>query len=163
MFNRQRVALNLGAVEANRAGRITGDQRFHLSARATGATLAWVSMTVFAMIAWWLVFAAETRWMAVPGIIATVSAPVALWALYRIVADLRSGQVVSVTGMAMILQEGDLESKFRVQIGGRQVSLPFSLADMLHEHTRLTAYFTPWSGMLVNITPADDALEGTPT
>ena len=51
MLNRQRAALNPGAVETNRAGRVTGDQRFHLSARATGATLAWVSMTFFAMIA----------------------------------------------------------------------------------------------------------------
>ncbi len=157
MLNRQRMALNPGAVDANRAGRITGDQRFHLSARASGATLGWVSMTFFAMIAWWLVFAGETRWMAGPGIIATVCAPVSLWALYRIVADLRGGHVVSVTGAAIILQEGDNESKFRVKIGGHQVRLPVSLADMLHEYGRLTAYFTPWSWMLVNITPADDA------
>jgi len=157
MFNRQRMALNPGAVETNRSGRITGDQRFHLSARATGATLAWVSMTFFAMAAWWFVFAAETRWMAGPGIIATVAAPVSLWALYRIVADLRSGQVVTVTGTALILQEGDTDSKFRVQIGAHKVRLPFTLADMLREHKRLTAYFTPWSWMLLNITPADDA------
>jgi len=157
MLDRQRIALNPQAVETNRAGRISGDQRFHLSARATGAMLGWVSMTFFAMIAWWLVFVDETRWMAGPGIIATVSAPLALWALYRIVADLRSGQVVSVTGTAVILLEGDYESKFRVEIGGHKVRLPTSLADMLHEHTRLTAYFTRWSWMLVNITPADDA------
>ena len=157
MLERQRIAPNPRAVETNRAGRISGDQRFQLSARATAATLGWVSMTFFAMIAWWLVFAAETRWMAGPGIIATVIAPLALWALYRIVADLRSGQVVSVTGTAIILQGGDHESKFRVQVGGHQVRLPFSLADMLHEHGRLTAYFTRWSWMLVNITPADEA------
>ena len=71
-------------------------------------------------------------------------------------ADLRSGQVVSVTGTAIILREGDHESKFRVQIGGHQVRLPLSLAGMLHEHGRLTAYFTRWSWMLVNITPADE-------
>lgn len=157
MLSRQRLALNPRAVETNRAGRISGDQRFHLSARATGATLGWVSMTFFAMIAWWLVFAAEMRWMAGPGMIATVSAPLALWALYRIIADLRGGEVVSVTGSAVILREGDDESKFRVQIGGHKVSLPFSLADMLHENSRLTAYFTRWSWMLVNITPAEDA------
>ena len=98
----------------------------------------------------------ETRWMAGPGIIATVGAPVSLWALYRIVADLRSGQVVTVTGTALILQEGDTDSKFRVQIGDHKVRLPFTLADMLREHQRLTAYFTPWSWMLVNITPADE-------
>jgi hypothetical protein len=157
MLSRQRLALNPQAVEANRAGKISGDQRFHLSARATGATLGLMSMTFFAVIAWWLVFAAETRWMAGPGIIATVIAPLALWALYRIVADLRSGQVVSVTATAIILQEGDHESKFRVRIGGHKVRLPFSLADMLHQHSRLTAYFTRWSWMLVNITPAEDA------
>src|SRR5438094_6575931 len=77
MLERQRIALNPRAVETNRAGRISGDQRFQLSARATAATLGWVSMTFFAMIAWWLVFAAETRWMAGPGIIATVIAPLA--------------------------------------------------------------------------------------
>src|SRR5689334_8922415 len=107
MFDRKRTALNPSAVETNRAGRISGDQRFHLSARATAATLGWVGLTFFAMIAWWLVFVAETRWMAGPGIIATVVAPLALWALYRIVADLRSGRVVSVTGPAIILREGD--------------------------------------------------------
>lgn len=157
MLNRQRMALNPQAVETNRAGRISGDQRFHLTARATGATLGWVSMTFFAAIAWWLVFAAETRWLAGPGIIATVGAPVGLWALYQIVADLRSGQVVTVTGHRLILQEGDSERKFRVSIDGHQVRLPSSLADMLHEHSRLTAYFTRWSWMLVNITPAEDA------
>jgi hypothetical protein len=156
MLTRQRLALNPAALVFNRAGRISGDQRFHLSARATGATLGWVSMTFLAVIAWWLVFAAETRWMVGPGIIATVSAPLALWALYRIVADLRSGQVVSVTGTALILREGDHDSKFLVQIGGHKVRLPVSLADMLHEHGRLTAYFTRWSWMLVNITPADN-------
>ena len=157
MLDRQRIALNPQAVETNRTGRISGDQRFHLSARATAATLGWVGLTFFAMVAWWLVFVAQTRWMAGPGIIATVSAPLALWALYRIVADLRSGQVVSVTGTAIILREGDSEGKFRVQIGAHKVRLPFSLADMLHEHNRLTAYFTRWSWMLVNVTPADDA------
>lgn len=156
MLNRQRVALNPQAVEVNRAGRISGDQRFQLTARATGATLGLVSMTFFAAIAWWFVFAAETRWMAGPGIIATVSAPLALWVLYRTVADLRSGQVVTVTGHRLILQEGDSESKFRVRIDGYHVRLPSSLADMLHEHSRLTAYFTRWSWMLVNITPAED-------
>ena len=157
MLNPERMALNPNAVETNRAGRISGDQRFHLTARATGATLGWVSMTFFAAIAWWFVFGAETRWMAGPAIIATVIAPVALWALYRIVADLRSGQVVTVTGDRLILLEGDSESKFRVRIDGHQVRLPSSLADMLHEHSRLTAYFTQWSWMLVNITPAEDA------
>src|SRR5690348_2519120 len=125
MLDRQRLALNPRAVETNRAGRISGDQRFHLSARATGATLGWMSMTFFAAIAWWPVFAAQTQWMAAPGIIATVVAPLAFWALYRIVADLRSGKVISVTGTAIILREGDSESKFRVQIGGHKVSLPF--------------------------------------
>ena len=157
MLNRQRMALNPQAVETNRAGRISGDQRFHLTARATGATLGWVSMTFFAVIAWWFVFATETRWMAGPGIIATVTATLALLALYRLVADLRSGQVVTVTGQRVIMQEGDSESKFRVRIDGHQVRLPSSLADMLHEHSRLTAYFTRWSWMLVNITPAEDA------
>lgn len=156
MLDRQRIALNPGAIDTNRAGRISGDQRFQLTARATGATLGWVSMTFFAAIAWWFVLAAETRWMVVPAIIATVGAPVALWALYRIVGDLRSGQVISITGPRRILQEGDSDSKFRVQIGGHQVRLPSSLADMLHEHRSLTAYFTRWSWMLVNVTPADD-------
>ncbi len=157
MFNRQRTALNLGAVEANRAGRITRGQRFHLSARATGAALGWVSTTVFAMIAWWfVVVSAETRWMAGPGLIATVAAPVALWALYLIVADLRSGGVVSVTGKAIILREGDDESPFKVLLEGRQLRVPVTLSDLLHRDARLTAFFTPWSRMLVNLIPAED-------
>ena len=99
MFDQQRTALNPGAVEANRAGRITRGQRFQLGARATGAVLGWVSTTVFAAIAWWFVFVAETRWLALPGLIATVVAPIALWALYLIVADMRSGAVVIVISL----------------------------------------------------------------
>src|SRR5256885_14940713 len=100
MFDRQRMALNPGAVETNRAGRISGGQRAQLSARATGAVLGWLSMTVFAAIAWWFVFVAETRWMAIPAVIPTIAAPAALWALYLIVADLRTGAAVSETGPA---------------------------------------------------------------
>jgi hypothetical protein len=156
MFNQQRMALNPGAVETNRAGKITRGQRFHLSARATGAVLGWVSLTVFAMIAWWFVLVAQTRWMAGPGLIATVAAPLALWALYRIVADLRGGKVVSETGRAIILQEGDSESPFRVQLAGRRLRLPTTLADLLHGPGNLTAFYTRWSHMLVNLTPAQD-------
>ena len=92
MFDLQRIALDPWAVGINRAGQISGGQRFQLSARATGATLGWVGMTLFAAIAWWSVLVAETRWMAGPGLIATVGAPIALWALHRIVADLRTGR-----------------------------------------------------------------------
>jgi len=88
-----------------------------LGARATGAVLGWVSMTAFAAIAWWFVFVAETRWLALPGLTATVVAPIALWALYLIVADMRSGAVVSETGQLVILREGDSESKFLVRPG----------------------------------------------
>ena len=83
-----------------------------MGARATGAVLGWVSTTVFAAIAWWFVFVAETRWLALPGLIATVVAPIALWALYLIVADMRSGAVVSETGQLVILREGDSEPSF---------------------------------------------------
>ena len=156
MFNRQREALNPGAVEMNQAGKITAGQRLQLSARATGAVLGWLSLTVFAVIAWWFVLVAETRWMAGPGLIASIAAPIALWALYRIVADLRSGEVVSVTGRVTILQEGDSESHFRVQLGGRRMRLPITVSDLLYRPGRLTAYFTRWSDMLVNLTPAED-------
>ena len=156
MFDRQRLALNPGAVETNRAGRISGGQRFELSARATGAVLGWLSMTVFAAIAWWFVFVAETRWMALPALIATIAAPAALWALYLIVADLRTGAVVSETGQAVILREGDSESKFLVRLAGRQFRLPSTLADLLHRSGTLAAFYTRWSHMLVNVTAADD-------
>lgn len=155
MFDVHRMALDPGAVDINRAGRISGGQRFQLSARATGATLGWVGMTVFAAIAWWSFFVAETRWMAGPGLIATVGAPIALWALYRIVADLRSGRVVAVTGKAIIVREGDAESKFRIRLEGHEFRVPYYLADLLHETDTLTAFFTPRSVMLVNLTPAD--------
>ncbi len=156
MLDRQRMALNHGALETNRAGRISGGQRFQLSARATGAVLGWLSMTVLAAVAWWFVLVAETRWMAVPGLLATLAAPAALWALYLIVADLRTGAVVSETGQAVILREGDSESKFLVRVAGRQVRLPPALADLLHRSGSLTAYYTRWSHMLVNLTAADD-------
>ena len=155
MFNQQRMALNPAAVEANRAGRITRAQRLHLSARATGAALGWVSMTVFAAIAWWFVLSTGTRWMAGPGLIATIAALVALWALYLIVADLRGGGVVRVTGQAIILQEADDESPFRVRLEGRRLRLPSTLADLLHQPGSLTAFYTPWSHLLVNVAPAE--------
>ena len=156
MFDQQRAALNPGAVEANRAGRITRGQRFQLGARATGAVLGWVSTTVFAAIAWWFVFVAETRWLALPGLIATVVAPIALWALYLIVADMRSGAVVSETGQLVILREGDSETKFLARLAGRKLRLPSTLADLLHRSGSLTAFYTRWSHMLVNLTAAED-------
>ena len=113
-------------------------------------------MTAFAAIAWWFVFVAETRWMAVPGLIATIAAPAALWALYLVVADIRTGAVVSETGQAVILREGDSESKFLVRLAGRQLRLPSTLADLLHRSGSLTAFYTRCSHMLVNVTAADD-------
>ncbi len=127
-----------------------------MGARATGAVLGWVSMTAFAAIAWWFVFVAETRWLALPGLTATVVAPIALWALYLIVADMRSGAVVSETGQLVILREGDSESKFLVRLAGRKLRLPSTLADLLHRSGSLTAFYTRWSHMLVNLTAADD-------
>jgi hypothetical protein len=159
MFNRQRAALNPGAVEVNRAGKITRGQRVQLSARATGAALGWAGTTVFAVIAWWFVLIAGMRWMAGPGLIASVAAPVALWALYLIVADLRSGEVVTVTGRAIILQEASDDSRFRVRLEGRLLRLPITMADLLHRPGSLTAFFTPWSHMLVNLTSAEDGVE----
>src|SRR2546423_5420491 len=145
LFNRQRMALNPAALEANRAGRITRGQRFQLSARATGAALGFVSTTLFAAIVWWLVVKGGTPWMAVPGLIATIVAPIALWAMYRTVADLRGGEVVSVTGQAVILREADSESKFRLLVAGRRCNVPITLADMLHGHASVTAFYTRWS------------------
>ncbi len=127
-----------------------------MGARATGAVLGWVSMTAFAAIAWWFVFVAETRWLALPGLTATVVAPIALWALYLIVADMRSGAVVSETGQLVILREGDSESKFLVRLAGRKLRLPSTLADLLHRSGSLTAFYTRWSHMLVNLTAAED-------
>src|SRR2546423_10617701 len=140
MFDRQRMALNPGAMETNRTGRISGGQRFQLSARATGAVLGWLSMTVFAAIAWWFVFVAETRWMAIPAVIATIAAPAALWALYLIVADLRTGAVVSETGQAVILREGDSESQFLVRLAGRRLQLPSPPAELLDRTGTPTAF-----------------------
>lgn len=115
-----------------------------------------MSMTAFAAIAWWFVFVAETRWLALPGLTATVVAPIALWALYLIVADMRSGAVVSETGQLVILREGDSESKFLVRLAGRKLRLPSTLADLLHRSGSLTAFYTRWSHMLVNLTAAED-------
>jgi hypothetical protein len=159
MFDRQRTALNPGAVEANLAGKITPEQRVQLAARATGAALGWVSMTVFAVVAWWFVLIAGERWMAGPGLIAAVAAPVALWALYLIVADLRCGGVVTVTGRATILQEASDENPFRVRLAGRRLRLPIAVADLLRRPGSLTAFYTPRSQMLVNLTCAEDGAE----
>src|SRR5438132_14258955 len=112
-------------------------------------------MTAFAAIAWWFVFVAETRWLSLPGLIATVVAPIALWALYLIVADMRSGAVVSETGQLVIHREGDSESKFLVRLAGRKLRLLSTLADLLDRSGSLTAYYTRWSHMLVNLTAAD--------
>jgi hypothetical protein len=108
------------------------------------------------LIAWWLALAGANRLLAVAAVIATVAAPVALWAFDRIRSDLRSGRVIRVTGIPVIEAEADDESPYRVSLNGRQLRVPASAGDILRQPGQTTAFYTPWSAMLVNLAPAED-------
>ena len=95
MFDRERLALDPGALETNRAGKISKGQRSKLRARATGALIGLFGTSTFAVIAWLVAITGERVWLAV-ALIATVAAPIAFWAFDRIWADLRTGLVVPV-------------------------------------------------------------------
>ncbi len=69
---------------------------------------------------------------------------------------MRGGEVVSVTGVPIILQEADDEAPFRVRLKGHKLSLPGALEDLLYRPGTLTAFFTRWSHMLINLASAED-------
>ena len=157
MFERQRIALDPGALETNRAGRISKGQRSKLRARGTGALLACVGCGVFALVACWFALTGAGMWLVAPAAIATFAAALALWAFDRIRTDLRSGQVIRVTGIAVVTAEPDAEdSFFRVRLQGRQLRVPSGVEGVLRAPGQVTAFYTPWSGMLVNLAPAEN-------
>jgi hypothetical protein len=153
VLDQERVALDPGALETNRAGTISKGQRAKLRARATGALIGFFATSVLVPIAWWVAMTGPKIWI-VAALIATVAAPVSLWALDRIRADLRSGRVIRVTGQPIVGLEDEENRKVRVVLRGRRFSLPSSAASILRQPGEVTAYFTPWSGMLVNVAPA---------
>jgi hypothetical protein len=152
------MALDPGALETNRAGRLSKGQRSKLRARATGALLAGVGCAVFALIAWWsAALTGAPGYLVAPAAIATLGAPLALWAFDRILTDLRNGQVIRVTGIAVVTAEPDSEDNFfRVRLQGRRLRVPSGVEEVLRAPGQVTAFFTPWSGMLVNLAPAED-------
>ena len=152
------MALDPDALEMNRAGKISPGQRSMLRARATGALLGFLGSAVFAVIAWWFALSgAHASWAAATAI-ATVAAPLALWAFGRIRADLRSGRVIKVTGIAVVTGEADDESPFRVRLQGRRFRVPAAVEGVLREPDEVTAFFTPLSGMLANLAPAENSI-----
>jgi hypothetical protein len=153
MFERERLALDPGALETNRAGKISKGQRSKLRARATGAVIGLFGTSTFAAIAWWIAVNGARIWLAV-ALIATVAAPFAFWALGRIWADLRSGLVVTVTGIAVVTFEDEENHKIWGRLQGHRFSIPFAAAGILREPGRVTAYYTERSRMLVNLAPA---------
>jgi hypothetical protein len=83
MFERERLALDPGALETNRAGQISQGQRSMLRARAAGALVGLFGTSPFAVIAWWVALSGARVWIAV-ALIGTVAAPIAYWAFDRI-------------------------------------------------------------------------------
>jgi hypothetical protein len=69
-------------------------------------------------------------------------------------ADLRGGRVVRVTGVPIVKFIDDENHRIHAELRGRQLRLPASVTSMLQQPGQVTAYFTRWSGMLVNIAPA---------
>jgi hypothetical protein len=151
------MVLDPGALETNRAGRISKGQRSKLRARATGALLACVGCALFALAAWWVALSgAAPRYLVAPAAVATFAAPLALWAFDRIRTDLRNGRVIRVTGIAVVTAEPDAEdSFFRVRLQGRRLRVPSGVEPVLRQPGEVTAFYTEWSGMLVNLAPAE--------
>ncbi|HEY8798659.1 MAG TPA: hypothetical protein VIO85_12425 [Candidatus Dormibacteraeota bacterium] len=152
MLDQERLALDPGALVTNRAGKLSPRQRSKLRARATGALIGLIATSTFAVIAWLVAWAGPKVWI-VAALIATVAAPLAFWAFDRIRADLR-GRVISVTGVLVLKYVDDEDHRIHAEVGGRPLRLPSSMMGILDEPGQVTAYFTRWSGMLVNIAPA---------
>lgn len=152
------MALDPGALETNRAGKISKGQRSKLRARATGALLACAACAVFALLAGLSgALSVAPRWLVALAAIATFSAALAFWAFDRIRTDLRNGQVIRVTGIAVVTAEPDADdSFFRVRLQGRRLRVPSGVEGVLRSPGQVTAFYTPWSGMLVNLAPAED-------
>jgi hypothetical protein len=153
VLDQERLALDPDALETNRAGRLSRGQRSKLWVRAAGVLIALIATSTFAVIAWLVAWAEPKVWI-VAALIATVSAPLALWAFDRIQADLRGGPVISVTGVLVLKYVDDEDHRIHAEVGGRPLRLPSSMMGILDEPGQVTAYFTRWSGMLVNIAPA---------
>jgi hypothetical protein len=153
MFERERLALDPGALETNRAGKISKGQRSMLRARATGALIGLFGTSMFAAIAWWIAATQARVWVAV-ALIATVAAPLAFWAFERIWADLRNGLVISVTGLPVVTLEDEENRKIGGRLRGHRFSVPFAAAGILQQPGEVTAYYTECSWMLVNMAPA---------
>src|SRR5260370_42473195 len=99
-------------------------------------------------------------WLVAPAAIATFAAAIALWAFDRIRTDLRSGQVIRVTGIAVVTAAPDAEdSFFRVRLQGRRLRVPSGVEGVLRAPCQVTAYYPPWSGVLVNLGAAHNSME----
>jgi hypothetical protein len=149
------LALDPGALAANRAGKLSQGQRSKLWVRATSSLLGFIATSSFAVIAWWVALTGPKVWIAV-ALLATIAAPIALWAFDRMRADLRGGRVIRVTGVPIVKSVDDENHRIHLELRGRQLRLPASLIGILQQPGQVTAYFTRWSGMLVNIGPAAD-------
>jgi hypothetical protein len=101
-----------------------------------------------------------TRVLLAVALIGALAVPVALWTLDRIRADMGNGRVIRVTGIPSVLVEDNAEDcVVRVVLKGRRFRLPCSAASIVNQPGPISAYFTPWSGMLVNVakaSPTDD-------
>ncbi|HXN90252.1 MAG TPA: hypothetical protein VN906_02090 [Candidatus Sulfotelmatobacter sp.] len=154
MFDRERLALDPGALETNRAGLISKGQRSMLRARATGALLGLFGTGAFAVSAWWVAMTGGARvWLAI-ALIATVAAPIVFWAFDLIRADLRSGRVVEVTDQAIVTAEDQEDHVLWVRLRGHRIRVPFAAAGIVRQSGDVTAYYTLWSKTLVNLAPA---------
>lgn len=153
VFERERLALDPGGLEMNRAGKLSQGQRSILRARATGALIGFIGTSVFAGIAWGVAITGPRVWFAA-AFIATVAAPVAFWAFGRIRADLHSGRVVEVTGQPVVTAEDDDDGLLWIKLRGRRIRVPFAAAGIVRQPGDVTAYYTPWSKMLVNLAPS---------
>src|SRR5260370_1700860 len=99
-------------------------------------------------------------WLVARAAIATFADAIALWAFDRIRTDLRSGKVIRVTGIAVVTAEPDAEdSFFRVRLQGRRLRVPSGVEGVLRAPGQVTAYYTPWSGILFHLGPATNLLD----
>jgi hypothetical protein len=153
MFERERLALDPASLDTNRTGAISQRHRSMMRARATGALVGLLGTSVFAVIAWWVAVTGSRVWLAA-ALIATVAAPLAFWAFNRIWSDLRSGRVIEVTGQPVVTDEDEDERIVWVRLQGHRIPVPFAASGILHQPGSVTAYYTQWSKMLVNLAPA---------
>ena len=126
-----------------------------LQARATGALIGLFGLGAFAVIAWYVAGTGQRVWL-VAALISTVAAPFAYWAFDHIRADLRSGRVVPVTGPAIIMSESEDEDDHWLWVDhrGRRIRVPFAAGGIVRQGGDVTAFYTQFSRMLVNLAPA---------